>query len=56
LQIACRDGSKNIVELLITEGTDVNAPPARKFGATALQFAALGGYLGIAHLLLENGG
>ncbi|KAH8723097.1 ankyrin repeat-containing domain protein [Phaeosphaeriaceae sp. PMI808] len=55
LQIACRDGSKNIVELLTTEGTDVNAPPARKFGATALQFAALGGYLGIAHLLLENG-
>jgi ankyrin repeat protein len=55
LQIACRDGSKNIVELLITVGADVNAQPAREFGATALQFAALGGYLGIAHLLLENG-
>ncbi|XP_014562084.1 hypothetical protein COCVIDRAFT_22088 [Bipolaris victoriae FI3] len=55
LQIACRDGSKNIVELLITEGAHVNALPARKFGATALQFAALGGYLGIALLLLENG-
>jgi ankyrin repeat protein len=55
LQIACRDGSKNIAELLITEGADVNAPPTTKFGATALQFAALGGYLGIAYLLLQNG-
>jgi ankyrin repeat protein len=55
LQIACRDGSLELVELLLEYGADVNAPPAERHGATALQFAAIGGYLGIAHLLLEMG-
>ncbi len=55
LQIACREGSLELVEVLIEYGADVNRPPAREFGATALQFAAIGGYLGIAHLLLEKG-
>jgi ankyrin repeat protein len=55
LQIACRDGSLKLVELLLEYGADVNAPPAERHGATALQFAAIGGYLGIAHLLLEMG-
>jgi ankyrin repeat protein len=53
LQMASRDGSKEIVELLLEHGADVNAPPAKKFGATALQFAAIKGLLGIAHLLLQ---
>jgi ankyrin repeat protein len=55
LQIACRDGSLELVKLLLEYGADVNAPPAERHGATALQFAAIGGYLGIAHLLLEMG-
>jgi ankyrin repeat protein len=55
LQMAARDGCKEIVELLLEYGAEVNSPPAEKFGATALQFAAMGGYLGIAHLLLEKG-
>jgi ankyrin repeat protein len=55
LQIACRDGSLELVELLLEYGAKINQPPAEEFGATALQFAAIGGYLGIAHLLLEKG-
>lgn len=55
LQIACRNGNKAIVELLLEYGANVNAPPAERHGATALQFAAIGGYLGIAFLLLEKG-
>ena len=55
LQIACRKGSLELVEVLLEYGANVNSPPARKFGATALQFAAIGGYAGIAHLLLEKG-
>lgn len=53
LQVASRDGSKEIVGLLLEHGADVNSPPAKLYGATALQFAAIKGYLGIAHLLLE---
>jgi ankyrin repeat protein len=55
LQIAAREGCKEIVELLLEYGANINSPPAENFGATALQFAAIGGYLGIAHLLLEKG-
>ncbi|KAI5923670.1 ankyrin repeat-containing domain protein [Camillea tinctor] len=55
LQIACRDGQKDVAELLIEYGADVNASPAEVYGATPLQFAAIGGYLGIAHYLLEKG-
>jgi ankyrin repeat protein len=55
LQIACRDGSLELVEVLLEYGANVNLPPAKKSGATALQFAAIGGYAGIAHLLLEKG-
>jgi ankyrin repeat protein len=55
LQIASRDGSREIVELLLEHGADVNAPPAKRYGATALQFAAMKGLLGIAFLLIENG-
>jgi ankyrin repeat protein len=53
--VASRDGSKEMVELLLEHGADVNAPPARMYGATSLQFAAIKGLLGIAYLLLENG-
>jgi ankyrin repeat protein len=53
LQIASRDGKKEIVELLYQYGANVNAPAAEEYGATALQFAAIQGYLGIATLLID---
>ena len=46
--------SKELVELLIEYGAEINSPPAEKFGATALQFAAIGGYIGIAFVLLGH--
>lgn len=55
LQIAARDGRKELVDILLEYGANTNSPPARDSGATALQFAAIGGSLGIAYLLLENG-
>jgi ankyrin repeat protein len=55
LQIATRNGCKEMVELLIEYGADVNSPSAEDSGATALQYAAVWGFLGIAYLLLENG-
>ena len=54
LQIAVRDGGKDIVEMLLEYGADVNAAPAQMRGATALQFAAIQGFLGIAYLLLQH--
>ena len=39
----------------MTRGADVNAPPAVRGGATALQLAAIGGYIGIVVVLLDNG-
>ncbi|KAK3374163.1 ankyrin repeat-containing domain protein [Lasiosphaeria ovina] len=37
------------------DGADVNAPPARDSGATALQVASKMGFMGIAKLLLDHG-
>lgn len=54
LQEASMGGSKEIVELLLEQGADVNFPPVTGNGATALQYAAIHGFLGIAHLLLEH--
>ncbi|KFY48610.1 hypothetical protein V495_01191 [Pseudogymnoascus sp. VKM F-4514 (FW-929)] len=54
LQEASMGGSKEIVELMLEHGADVNSPPVAGGGATALQYAALHGFLGIAHLLLEH--
>lgn len=55
LQIAAREGCKEIAEVLIEYGASVNAPAAEDAGATALQYAAMYGYLGIAVLLIDNG-
>lgn len=54
LQEASMNGSKEIVEILLEHGADVNSPPVTGNGATALQYAAMYGFLGIAHLLLEH--
>jgi ankyrin repeat protein len=55
LQMAAREGQKDIAELLIEHGADVNFSAAPEDGATTLQFAAITGFLGIAYLLIENG-
>jgi ankyrin repeat protein len=39
----------------LENGADVNAPPFARYGATALQFAAIGGYIGIAQPLIQRG-
>ncbi|OBT73196.1 hypothetical protein VF21_08718 [Pseudogymnoascus sp. 05NY08] len=54
LQEASLEGRKDIIELLLEHGADVNSPPVTGDGATALQYAAIQGLLGIAHLLLEH--
>ncbi|OBT56680.1 hypothetical protein VE04_03557 [Pseudogymnoascus sp. 24MN13] len=54
LQEATLQGRKDIIELLLEHGADVNSPPVTGNGATALQYAAMEGFLGIAHLLLEH--
>jgi ankyrin repeat protein len=44
-----------IINLLINHGAKVNAPPGMDGGATALQIAAIHGYLGIARRLIDIG-
>ncbi|KXH41208.1 hypothetical protein CSIM01_03414 [Colletotrichum simmondsii] len=55
LQQAVEDGSLEILEVLLEAGADVNAPAARRRGATALQLAAITGRLGIAKMLIDLG-
>ncbi|KAK4463763.1 ankyrin repeat-containing domain protein [Cladorrhinum samala] len=54
-QQAVENANLPIMDILLTAGADVNAPPALRFGATALQLAAIKGYLGIAKQLMELG-
>ncbi|KAK0653466.1 Ankyrin repeat and KH domain-containing protein 1 [Lasiodiplodia hormozganensis] len=44
-----------MVKLLLEHGAEVNAPPARDGGGTALQLAAIRGYIGIAWELMTKG-
>jgi ankyrin repeat protein len=44
-----------VIRVLLSHGAEIDAPPARQKGATALQFAAMKGDVGIAELLLERG-
>ena len=48
-------GSINIARLLLERGADVNAPPAKFDGRTALEGASENGRLDVTQLLLENG-
>ncbi|TLD19937.1 hypothetical protein PspLS_09699 [Pyricularia sp. CBS 133598] len=50
-----RDCSITIVRLLLDKGANVNAPPARVEGKSALRLAAEGSFVGIAELLLSRG-
>ena len=42
-----------LINLFLNRGADINGRPARDGGATALQIAAIQGYLGIAHRLIH---
>lgn len=55
LQQAVEDGSLEMLDLLLKAGADVNAPAARRRGATAIQLAAITGSLGIAETLIHLG-
>ncbi|KFY83382.1 hypothetical protein V498_08114 [Pseudogymnoascus sp. VKM F-4517 (FW-2822)] len=48
-------GRIDIVNILLDNGADINIGPFDRYGATALQFAAIGGYIGIAQLLIQRG-
>jgi ankyrin repeat protein len=47
--------SDAILHALLDSGADINAPSARRHGATALQMAAIKGLIGIAKMLIERG-
>ncbi|OJJ48013.1 hypothetical protein ASPZODRAFT_15459 [Penicilliopsis zonata CBS 506.65] len=55
LQEAMQWGNWDTINLLLEHGTDINAPPARNGGRTALQAAAIHGYVAIAITLLQRG-
>ncbi|GKZ69169.1 hypothetical protein AnigIFM50267_004356 [Aspergillus niger] len=52
LQHAVNNGNMDLINLLLDHGADVNSAPSEDGGATALQIAAIQGYLGIACKLL----
>ncbi|GAW16552.1 hypothetical protein ANO14919_059830 [Xylariales sp. No.14919] len=54
IQAAVEWGKTDIMHYLVQAGANVNSPPARCEGATALQFAAIKGYLGLAKYLIDR--
>ncbi|KAJ8130808.1 hypothetical protein O1611_g2821 [Lasiodiplodia mahajangana] len=50
-----RERKLDLIKFLIDQGSDVNAPPAKYCGMTALQIAAREGDIGTALVLLEHG-
>ncbi|KAK7943869.1 uncharacterized protein PG986_012982 [Apiospora aurea] len=56
LQLAVERGDWECIEPLVEAGADVNAPAARHGGATALQLAAIKGYVGLVKWLIEKHG
>ncbi|KAH8690778.1 ankyrin repeat-containing domain protein [Talaromyces proteolyticus] len=55
LQRAVRTGNKEIVDILIAAGADVNAPASRRRGKTALQLATHDGNIELVETLLGAG-
>lgn len=48
-------GCLEIVDCLLKAGAEVNAPPARQRGGTALQLAAAHGHIGLVRHLIDLG-
>ncbi|KAK1727674.1 uncharacterized protein BDZ83DRAFT_611679 [Colletotrichum acutatum] len=55
LQQAVESQNLSMIDLLLRAGAEINAPAARKCGATALQLAAIKGRVGTAKMLIERG-
>ena len=55
LHHAAKAGQKEIIELLIANGADVNVKIEDDLGATPLHFVAIAGHNEIAELLIVNG-
>ncbi|KAM0085667.1 hypothetical protein ACKRZS_001992 [Fusarium odoratissimum] len=55
LQLAAKKNDIDMALYLLEKGAKVNAPPAFYQGATALQFASIGGCLGFTRHLLQLG-
>ncbi|KAL3470252.1 ankyrin [Aspergillus californicus] len=55
LQHAVENGNMDLVNLLISQGADINIGPATNGGVTALQIASIQGFLGIARTLIDMG-
>ncbi|CVK85742.1 uncharacterized protein FMAN_06711 [Fusarium mangiferae] len=55
LQRAIKMGLMKVAVYLLEKKANINAPPAFEKGATALQFAAIGGHIGLARQLIELG-
>ncbi|KAL4782566.1 ankyrin repeat-containing domain protein [Aspergillus varians] len=55
LQEAIKYKHMEIVDIILEQNPDINAPPAKERGATALQAAAIHGMTGLAKDLLERG-
>ncbi|HCB64282.1 MAG TPA: hypothetical protein DEP20_02795, partial [Fusobacteria bacterium] len=53
LMAAAKNGHKEVCELLIDKGADVNA--VDKWGGTALMYAAENGHKEVCQLLIEKG-
>lgn len=53
-QYAVENNSWECTQLLCDYGADVNAPPARRAGATALQLAAMKGHIGLVRWLISE--
>lgn len=54
VQLAVEQGDFSMLRLLLGEGADLNGPPARVGGATALQISCIKGYIDITRFLIEK--
>ncbi|GAP83072.2 putative ankyrin repeat-containing domain protein [Rosellinia necatrix] len=55
IQEAAEQGDMEIVEWLVDAGANIDAPPARRRGGTALQLAAAKGHIGLVKYLIDLG-
>lgn len=55
LQAATKNGHFAVVELLLANGADVNAPAKEFYRGTALQLAAAGGHMAVAQQFIDAG-